>query len=210
MTLFPIPGELRAVTLFTSLYLLIAGFFALQTHNVEFLFYIGIVVVIGCAILLIHRRVGLTSGLIWLLSLWGLLHMIGGIMPVPGELAIDGHKNVFYSLWIIPGLLKYDQLVHAYGFGTATWVCWQSVRPLLSNRVPTPPVLMLCALAGMGLGALNEVVEFTATLLIPNTNVGGYENTGWDLVSNMIGSGIAMLFILFYPSPASSGKAMRM
>ena len=27
-----------------------------------------------------------------------------------------------------------------------------------------------------------------ATLLVPETNVGGYENTGWDLVANMVGA----------------------
>ena len=41
---------------------------------------------------------------------------------------------------------------------------------------------------GMGLGALNEVVEFVAVLTMPETNVGGYTNTGWDLVSNLAGA----------------------
>ena len=45
---------------------------------------------------------------------------------------------------------------------------------------------MLCAAAGSGFGALNEVVEFIAVLTIPETNVGGYENTGWDLVANLV------------------------
>ena len=53
---------------------------------------------------------------------------------------------------------------------------------------PTPGMLTLCAASGMGFGACNEVVEFVATLLIRNTNVGGYENTGWDLISNLAGA----------------------
>lgn len=32
-------------------------------------------------------------------------------------------------------------------------------------------------------------------LTIPNTNVGGYENTGWDLVSNLAGCAIAAVVI---------------
>jgi hypothetical protein len=40
----------------------------------------------------------------------------------------------------------------------------------------------------LGFGALNEVVEFAATLLVPETNVGGYVNTGWDMVSNLVGA----------------------
>lgn len=43
----------------------------------------------------------------------------------------------------------------------------------------------------MGFGALNEVVEFCATLLVPDTNVGDYANTGWDLVSNFAGTLLA-------------------
>jgi hypothetical protein len=42
---------------------------------------------------------------------------------------------------------------------------------------------------------VNEVVEFVATLLIPETNVGGYRNTGWDLVSNLIGATTAATWI---------------
>ncbi|MFY7874520.1 MAG: hypothetical protein ACOVQM_03685, partial [Pirellula sp.] len=48
---------------------------------------------------------------------------------------------------------------------------------------------------GMGFGALNEVIEFIAVLTIPNTNVGGYENTGWDLVFNLIGCLTASIMI---------------
>jgi hypothetical protein len=46
---------------------------------------------------------------------------------------------------------------------------------------------MLSGAASLGFGALDEVVKFVAVLLIPNTNVGGYVNTGWDLVSNLFG-----------------------
>ena len=62
---------------------------------------------------------------------------------------------------------------------------------------PSPGMLTLCAAAGMGFGAANEVVEFAAKLMIPDTNVGGYENTGWDLVSNMAGAiaGSALIWL---------------
>jgi hypothetical protein len=47
----------------------------------------------------------------------------------------------------------------------------------------------------MGVGALNEVVEFLATRLLPETNVGGFENTGWDLVFNTHGASAAAVLI---------------
>ena len=52
--------------------------------------------------------------------------------------------------------------------------------------------------AGLGFGALNEVVEFAATLLVPETNVGGYRNTGWDLVANLFGATAAVSLIWSY------------
>jgi len=56
----------------------------------------------------------------------------------------------------------------------------------------------------MGLGALNEVVEFAATRLMPRTNVGGYENTGWDLVSNLAGCLIAVAGLALRQPPYRS------
>jgi hypothetical protein len=73
--------------------------------------------------------------------------------------------------------------------GVATWACWQGLRTATGCR-PTAGPLVVSALAGMGLGAVNEVVEFIATRLM-DTNVGGYVNTGWDLVANTVGAVIA-------------------
>jgi hypothetical protein len=103
---------------------------------------------------------------------------------------------VLYNLWLIRGALKYDQVVHAYGFGVTTWLCWQALQAAVAGRagcpraavVPTFGLMVLCAAGGMGFGALNEVVEFIATLTLPQTNVGGYMNTGWDLVANAVGA----------------------
>ena len=46
-------------------------------------------------------------------------------------------------------------------------------------------------LLGQGVGAFNEVVEFAASHLLAATNVGGYENTGRDLVANLLGTAVA-------------------
>jgi hypothetical protein len=39
------------------------------------------------------------------------------------------------------------------------------------------------------------VAEFAATHLTKDSNVGGYENTGWDLVFNMFGCTVAAIVI---------------
>jgi hypothetical protein len=124
---------------------------------------------------------------------------------------VDGEIRVLYSWWILPrpmtgagppgGWLKYDQVAHAYGFGVATWLCWQGLRGSLRGYrrhgmavQPTPGLMVIAAAAGAGFGALNEIVEFVATKLTV-TNVGGYENTGWDLVYNALGAVVAASLI---------------
>ena len=57
--------------------------------------------------------------------------------------------------------------------------------------------MVLAWAAGLGFGAANEVIEFIAVLLVPNTNVGGYINTGWDLIANLTGATIAATLIYF-------------
>lgn len=191
--------RLWPVAAFTALYLAAATVGAFALGNREFLFYIAVMVLLLGVVWFVHRSIALTTGTLRALTLWGLLHMAGGLAAVPESWPIDGDIRVLYSLWLIPERLKYDQVVHAYGFGVATWVCWQGIRAAIRHRggdaVPTPGLMVLAATAGMGLGALNEVVEFAATLLVPETNVGGYLNTGWDLVANAIGATAAAVFV---------------
>ena len=186
--------QLGAVIAFTLLYLIIGLNASLSGGNWEFVLYIAVVLGLGVFILAIRRRAGFTSGLLWALSVWGLLHVIGGLLPVPYDWPISGTKRVFYSWWIIPDLVKYDNPVHAYGMGVATWACWQGLRTATGLRTPTAGTLAIAALAGIGLGALNEVVEFIATLFL-DTNVGGYRNTGFDLIYNAVGALIAAYLI---------------
>jgi hypothetical protein len=180
------------VIAFTLSYLAISIVAAFAAGNREFVFYIVVMFVLMGAVAAVHRRVRLSGVALWGLSLWGLAHMAGGMVPVPASWPINGEHRVLYSWWLIPDLLKYDQIVHAFGFGVTTLVCWEGLCSLLRDAGRPDPepglgTLTLCAAAGMGFGALNEVVEFIATLLVPETNVGGYVNTGWDLVSNLVG-----------------------
>jgi len=181
----------RPILAFTLAYLAVATVAAVRGRSGEFLLYIGAMAVLLMVVAVVHARVKLTTATLWGLSIWGLAHVAGGLAPVPASWPIKGESHVLYNLWLAPGLLKYDQLVHAYGFGLVTWVCWQGLNGAFArsgaNARPTVGLLTLCVAAGMGFGAANEVVEFIATLTMPETNVGGYENTGWDLVSNTVG-----------------------
>jgi len=189
------------VILFTLAYMAPAIVGAVRTGNGEFVFYIAVMFVLMGAVAVVHCRVKLSRTALWGLSLWGLSHMAGGLLGIPDSWPINGDKRVLYSWWLIPGMLKYDQVVHAFGFGVTTLVCWEGLKSLLQEQrpdvsvTPTLGMLTLCAAGGMGFGALNEIVEFVAVLSVPNTNVGGYENTGWDLVSNLVGCVLAAVLI---------------
>jgi len=80
------------VALFTSVYLVGALITALQASNHEFLLYIGVVALMMGVVWVVHDRVALTSGALWCLSIWGLVHMAGGLVMVPesckGHIAI--------------------------------------------------------------------------------------------------------------------------
>ena len=198
---------------FTAAYLASAAVAAVITGNGEFVFYLVVMLVLVGALAAVHWRVGFTTPLLALLSLWGALHMAGGLVPVPEGWPINGEQRVLYSWWVVPFArdasgggavtagIKYDHLVHAFGFGVTTWACWQGLVAATGARRPTVGLLTLVGAAAMGFGALNEVVEFAATMMGP-TNVGGYVNTGFDLVSNLVGVLIAVVLIGVSPRDA--------
>lgn len=192
------PSEMGVVA-FTLLYMLTSLFATVRGGNREFIFYFFVMLLLSVVVWLVHLRVRFHIAALWGLSIWGLAHMAGGLMPIPDSWPIIGESHVLYNWVIVPGLLKYDQLVHAFGFGLVTWLCWQSLQSAFIQRgceiKPTLGLMALCMAAGMGFGAANEVVEFIATLIFPGTNVGGYNNTGWDLIANLAGSFFAAVTV---------------
>lgn len=181
------------VTAFTALYVL--GFIAMALYrkNTEFLFYGAVMLVLIGLVMWADARARFSAAVVWMLSVWGLLHMAGGVL----RLEQGGDTVALYSYWLIqPEVLKYDKLVHCYGFFVATLAVWEALRRFLREELRTGLALfVIVASAGMGLGAFNEVVEYTATVISPDTNVGTYENNAQDLVANMIGAGLAACLV---------------
>lgn len=206
--------ELAQVLAFSGFYLTIALILNLTYKNHEFLIYIAVMLVIIAAVLGVYQRAGLSRGVLWGFSIWGVLHLTGGLAPIPDNWHTPDTTGVVYNWRIIPGYLKYDQLVHGIGVGLVTWLCWQA----LVHRVrghdgttlrPTPGMLSICATAGMGFGSLNEIIEFFAVMVLPKTNVGDYQNTGWDLVANLVGAIVTGLLIRLVWAYNQSGKRRR-
>ena len=144
-------------------------------------------------ILSTNKKINYPNSVLWGLTLWGILHMAGGSVPVAG--------GRLYELILIPisetyAFFRYDQFVHIIGFGVATFVAWILLKPHLKEKIIGWKSLRIAVcMAGLGFGALNEIIEFFATMIIPQTGVGGYINTSMDLVADFVGAIIAVFWI---------------
>lgn len=181
-----------AVLAFTFAYVLAFLAYFIVISNREFIGYIATMVGLVALVGWVHQTARFPASLLWALTGWGLAHMAGGGIRVG-----DG---VLYNLILVHlagngelTVLKYDQVVHFYGFGVTAWLLWHLLRVQFPVLRGTRSIYVFSALASMGLGAANEIVEFSAVLLVPNTNVGGYFNTALDLVSNGLGAVTAMV-----------------
>ena len=167
----------------------IAGFavYGFAEHRPATVSYLAVVVALVFLVARLNEQVRFSRFVLWGLAIWGFLHLAGGLIPLG-----DG---VLYNADLHLPALHYDRLVHAFGFGAATVACWEALRGHLATGASDVTAAIVAGLAGMGLGGLNEVVEFGAANLLNATNVGGYSNTGWDLVFDAIGCAIAAAWV---------------
>ena len=165
--------------------------------NYEFIMYVLVLVALMALILSTHRTFQYSMGLLWALTIWSFLHLIGGGLEY-------AEGEVFYKMMILPiigdpyNVLKYDQVVHFIGFWTSAILVFYVLRPSLKQSVTSVrSIIFVIVMASLGLSALNEIVEFFATVFIPDTNVGGYENTAIDLVANFSGAMCAGIYLKY-------------
>lgn len=180
--------EYRYLVAFTVIYLLGAAVAYGSRGNWEFIAYLGVTLFIGLIVLVTVKRSGLDHLVLWMLSVWGFLHMLGGILPV-GETVLYGWRIV--ELVDRGGdffILKMDQMIHFYGFMTAAIVMHQ----LIAKRsiVDTHPGMLIffATMGSLGLSAVNEIIEFLAYINLEETGVGDLYNMGLDLIFNAAGA----------------------
>lgn len=183
------------ILIVNMIYLLIFSYIYIAKQNYEFIIYVGVIIFFFILILATNRKVLYPNYVLWGLSLWGFMHMLGGTLPVG--------SGRLYDLILIPisetyQIFRYDQLIHIIGFGVATLVMYSLLHPIIGGaeaKKHSVKTAIILAMAGLGVGALNEIVEFTVQVIVPQTGIGGYINTSMDLVSDFIGALIATLII---------------
>ena len=182
------------VLLLTNLALIVGfGSLFLARLNYEFLIYVGVIIFFLCLIGISLKKVDYTLGSLVGLTVWSALHLAGGGITI-GE-------GRLYDLMLIRlsetyPVFRYDQFVHIWGFGTSTLVVFSLLAGMLKKPAENPIALgIVLVMAGLGMGALNEILEFAVTIWVPQSGVGGYLNTSLDLCANLIGAILALVYI---------------
>lgn len=186
----------NAVITFSALYLFVGGLYFLRDFNFEFVIYVGVII---AAFVLLFGTLKVTQFpvyILWLISFWGLLHILGGSIPTQ-----DG---VLFAYKIYPFMdyggdfyiLKYDQVVHMYLYGVMTLVFYHLLRFTLKATRSVFILILIATMASMGVSAMNEIMEFLIAVTLERNGVGGYENAMLDLIFNFSGAVLASLLLV--------------
>ena len=174
---------------------LIAGFGSLflARQNIEFVIYVGVTVLFLCLVGISIGKVDYTLASLVGLTVWSALHLAGGGITVgEGRLydVILIRISETFPIW------RYDQLVHIWGFGASTLVAFSVLKPSLKDPRKNPVAVgFVLVMAGLGMGAVNEIVEFVVSSIIPRSGVGGYINTALDLCADLVGAILGLFYI---------------
>ena len=185
--------NLKSLVAFHSIVVTVFGLAYLFAGNYEFLIYLIVILVLSWVIWISHKKLNYPITLLWALSVWTLLHLAAGIVPVGDEVL---YRWMVWTLSDSYPIIRFDQVVHAYGFGTTAFLTYYLIKPLVKVKAKDSLVVsMVIVLGALGFGTVNEILEFTATVITPETGVGGYINTSLDMVSNLFGALIALFII---------------
>ena len=173
-------------------------------RNYEFIIYVGVILFFLTVIIITNRKVYYPNTVLWALTLWAVMHMAGGSLYIG--------QTKLYEIMILPlsqtyPVFRYDQLVHIIGFAAATLTLFYVLKPLLRPELKTwTAVSIIVFTAGLGIGALNEIIEFVTSCIVPESGVGGYLNTSLDLVADLIGALLALVIIRIVHKVGPAGK----
>ena len=190
----------RGLVVFFVCYYVALAAYGFARGNEQTIFYVLFIGAGAALVLRLDNRFELRALVLWGLAAWGCAHMVGGLLEIGGE--------VVYEHSLGAGQLRFDKVVHFFGFGFATLAAYEIVGESVGPGTPARTVATIAFFIGLGIGAINETIEFLITLLPAESNVGGFSNTGWDLVANTLGAATAALLApqLLKSPPATGSK----
>jgi len=115
---------------------------------------------------------------------------------------IRWYDTVFIKILGDPyNILRYDQVLHLFIFMVFTLFAYSVIIHIVGKKTSKIAIGVLAVLAGIGIGALNEIIEFfTVVFFNAGATVGGYYNTALDLVFNFIGALTAVFLAFKFPN----------
>ncbi len=159
--------------------------------NSEFLLYAVTLTVLIAVVQRTHRAYDYPALARWGFAAWLVLHMCGGFVHLAGTRLYD-----LILLPLVPEpyhILRYDQFAHIACYFVITLILGRVVAVRADVRAGAAYVRVLALLAAMGVGALNEMIEFLAVAFLGAADgVGGYINNALDICFNGVG-GLAAL-----------------
>src|SRR3954451_12228202 len=198
------PAERGAVAILAA-GIVAFGISGYGTHAKSTTGYLVSVAVVGTLVFRVRRR-PLPGPLVIALAVDACAHLAGGLVAVGDDVLYNASIGPWLS-GLHTHIVQYDHFVHAFGAFLATLLLWALLAPATSTEVDRRHLMVLCMIAGLGIGAINEVIEFIATTAHTAAHIGGYDNTGWGLVSNTIGAVAALPFMhRIERGPAGNGS----
>jgi len=181
----------------------VAGFagYGFATHSPSTVGYVSSVLVIAAAVVGL-RRVVLPPLLAAGLAIAAIVTLAGGLIRVGHDVLYNANTGP-YNPALGTHYLQYDHFAHAYVSFVIVFACWFMLAAPHADGGRHGELVLLAVGAALGLGALNEMVEFIATLAHHGAHAGGYWNTGWDLIANFTGATAAGLVLARLPARAA-------
>lgn len=177
----------------TTFILSVFGALYYTPTNYELMAHIGMIAGFTILILMTNKRVRYPRVILAGLTLWAFMHLAGSNMILDG---VPLYARIIFPISRALSIIRYDQIVHAIGFGFATALLYHLITPRIKESARRSPIVFgIIALAGVGVGAINEMVEFVMTTIFPGAAIGGYENTILDLFGDFVGAAAAVAII---------------
>ena len=182
------------IFIFTVSYLAAFTVNALFQGNFEFLYYtVLMTTLIYIVVFVINRRFYLAFFILANLSLLGFLHLAGGNFEIAGQR--------LYDFYFVPDIIRYDNIVHTYGTFIVTLTLYSLFADFINERIRQRYFIfsMMLVLMSIGVGTINELVEFLAVVFLnASEQVGSYFNNALDLLFNTVGSILGCIVIYYY------------
>jgi hypothetical protein len=184
-----------ALWIFNATYLFWGGAYFIQDFNPEYAIYSGIIFLVMAGVLLSVSYTDFPQWQLWLLSIWGLLHILGGALKSHGVALATYHMYPVFNGGGDFYILKYSQILHFVLYGIVAVMAYHLVQVVLDAKGNTILVAFLAILVSSGVGALNEAVEFFIALNLHKNLAYGYPNAAMNILFNLAGALVATLLL---------------